>query len=108
MGNLDVMPDHIGQQSPPHTSDKLEVQYYVLHSFYLIILIHFGRLSFVGFLLFQLPMMLVMQHRCAVDMSDIIGLGLMFHHLEHTHCELKILCYQGRNLLPPVSNLPAQ
>ena len=57
MGYLNVAPDHIGQQETPHTSNELEVQYYVLHSFCPIVLIHFSPLNILSFLLFQLPLM---------------------------------------------------
>ena len=82
MCNLLMAPNHIGQWNPAHPSDKLEVQHYVLHNFCPMILINFGCLSVICFLLFQLPLMLVLQHRCVVDILNVLCLGAAFHQLE--------------------------
>ena len=63
------------QQGPPHTSHELEVYHYVLHSFCPVILINFGCLNVVCFLLFQLPLMLEVQNRCAVDVLNPVVIG---------------------------------
>ena len=47
-----------------------------------------------------------MQHRCVVDLFDVVVcLGAMFHHLEHECCELEISHHQDGNLIPPVWHL---
>ena len=81
---LDMVLDLIGQQGPPHTSHELEVQNYVLHSIYPLF-INFGHLNVVCFHQLHLPLMLVMQQRCAVDVPDHKVLEVMFHHFEHEH-----------------------
>ena len=74
-----------GPHRPAGSSSYLSrawVQYYVLHIFCPIFLINFGCLSLI-YLLLQLPLMLVSQHRCGRDMSNIKVLGTMLHCLKH-------------------------
>ena len=66
----------LDQRGPSHTSNK---QNYVLHSLCPVVPINFGQLKVFCFFLPQLPLVLVLQHRCAGDMSDIVVLGAMFH-----------------------------
>ena len=107
LGYLEVALDHIGQQGLPHTSHKLEVQHYILHSFGPIVLINFRHLGLVCLLLFQLSLMLVLQHRYPVDTYDLIVLGTMLHCVKHECHEFEFLCGQDRDLVPPVQSLHA-
>ena len=90
-----------GQWSPSQTSNEHEVLHYVLHSFFPIVLINFGCIGIVGFLLFQLLLMLVLPHRFSVDTFKVMGHGTAFYQLVHECCELQILCHQDKNLIPP-------
>ena len=100
MGYLDMVPDHIGQQGPHHTSNEHRLQNYVLHIFLLIVLINFGCLSI------QLPLMLVMHNRCAVDTSNVKGIGAIFHCFECECHKLEVLCHCDGNVVSPVQCLP--
>ena len=82
---LDMVPDCIGQRGPLQTFNKPEVQNYALHTLFLVLLINFGQLKVFCFLLLQLPLVLVLQHRCAVHTSDIVVLGATFHWFEHEY-----------------------
>ena len=102
MGYLDMAPDHIGKWGPHHTSLELEVCHYVVHSLLPVILINFGCIDVTWFLLFQLPLKLVLQHRYAVDVLNPVVLGTMLHCLEHACHEIEILCSQDGNLVASV------
>ena len=80
------------------------MQYYVLCSFHPIVLIDFGCLSIVSFLLFQLPLMLLLQHRCAADTSNFGVLGAIFHNLKHEQCKLEVL--HSLSGIFPLAKLP--
>ena len=62
MRYFDMTHEHIGKQNSPHSSNELEVYNYVLYSFCPVFLVYFGHLSVICFLLFQLPLMLVIQY----------------------------------------------
>ena len=78
------------------------MQTYVLHSLYPVILINLRHLNAICFLLLQLPLMLVLQHRCAVDVPDNEVIGAMFHYFEHERHEFEILHGEDGDLIPPV------
>ena len=75
MSHLDIVLNHIGQHNPLYPSNKHEVQHYVLQRFFPMVLINFGHLGVVCFLLFQLSLLLVQQHRCVAHTLNVIGLG---------------------------------
>ena len=50
--------------------------------------------------------MLVVQHRCAVDILNHVVLGTMLHCLKHERHEFEILHDQDRNLVASVLSLP--
>ena len=56
---FDIAFDHISQWNSPHPLNQLEVYNYILNILYSIVLVCFGHLSAGCFLLFQLPLMLV-------------------------------------------------
>ena len=75
----------------PYLSNKLEVQHYVLHILCPSVLMNFWCLIVICFLLFQLPLMLVLQHRCAADMLYVIYLGAAFHYLNMNAASFRFL-----------------
>ena len=85
---------------------ELEVQSYGLHNFPPITFIDFGYLCIACFLMFQLPLMLVSQHRCAVVMSDLIVPERMPNCLKHECRKFGILHGQDRNLVASFWSLP--
>ena len=106
MCHLDVLLEHIDKWSSPNTSHEHEVQHYVLHGFCPVFLMNLGHFKVVCFLVLQLPLMLLLQHKCAANMSNAVGLGAMFHWLEHKCCKLEVLCHHYGNLIPPVQSPP--
>ena len=63
---------------------------------------HLGAICFI---LFQLPLMLILQHKCAVDTLNLIGLGATLHCLEHECYKLQVHGCQDGNVVPPVQCL---
>ena len=51
--------------------------------------------------------MLVMQHRCAVDVLNHLVFGIMLNCLKHECCKFEILYGQDENLVPSVQSLHA-
>ena len=97
-----MVSDHIGQWSPPHPLNELKGKDYVLQSLCLAVFVNLMHLKVICLLLLPLLLMLVFDHCSAIDKSNVIRLGAMFHPFKHECCKLEVFCHEYRNLVPPV------
>ena len=100
MCHLDVVPDHICQWSSPNPFYKLEGQHFVLYRFCPVVLINLLCIEVICALLLHLLLMLVLQHRCAVDTSNVVGLGATFHCLNMNALSLRFFATRIEIWLP--------